>query len=95
MLLGPSFVLLRENILQMRDAAGVAADDEEPRIFMSFGGGNVLDRIREFLAMFKALDERLESKIHIDFAIPKDIGQVTEIERIFSGFVHILKRNSS
>ncbi len=87
-LMGPSYVLLRESILQIRDTGG-GSNDEEVRIFMSFGGGYVLDRVRDFLKMFSALDERLESKIHIDFAVSKDSMQVKEIERIFSGFVHI------
>jgi len=89
MLLGPSYVLLRDNILQMREIAEVERDDDETRVFMSFGGGNVLDRIRDFLTIFSALERHLESKIHIDFAVAKDVSHVAEIKRIFSGFVHI------
>lgn len=89
-LLGPSYTLLRNDILNMRKNEMEKKNNHDHlHIFMSFGGGNVLDRIKGLLTMFQALDRILESKICIDFAISNDMEQAEEIKQRLSGLMKI------
>ena len=63
LLLGAQYALLRKNILNAR------RKKESKRIFMSFGGGEVYDRIKGLLEILLVLDKDLDVNITVDFVI--------------------------
>jgi UDP-2,4-diacetamido-2,4,6-trideoxy-beta-L-altropyranose hydrolase len=63
LLLGAQYALLRKNILNAR------RKKESKRIFMSFGGGEVYDRIKGLLEILLVLDKNLTVNITVDFVI--------------------------
>ena len=63
LLLGEQYALLRKNILNAR------RKKESKRIFMSFGGGEVYNRIKGLLKMLLVLDKDLDVNITVDFVI--------------------------
>ena len=63
LLLGTQYALLRKNILNAK------RKKESRRIFLSFGGGEVYDRIKGLLEILLALDKDLDVNINVDFVI--------------------------
>jgi len=61
--LGAQYTLLRKNILN------ATRKKESNRVFMSFGGGEVYDRIKGILGILLALDKDLDVNINVDFVI--------------------------
>jgi len=63
LLLGAQYALLRKNILYVR------RKKESKRIFMSFGGGEVYNRIKGLLEILLVIDKGLDVNITVDFVI--------------------------
>ena len=61
--LGVQYALLRKNILNIK------RKKESHRIFMSFGGGEVYERIKELIRILLLLDKKLNFDINVDFVI--------------------------
>ncbi len=86
LLLGNTYILLRNNLLQTN------REPQKSRIFMSFGGGDVIDRVRSFLQMFPAIERELTEKIRIDFICDSDPEQLESIRPLLNKFDHITVR---
>lgn len=89
LLLGTSYVLLRSNILMIKNRVKNKKESKIPHIFMNFGGGDIYSRIKNLLMMLHKLDQKLESKINIDFALTNNANQINKIRQRTSGFKKI------
>ena len=98
LLLGSPYVLLRNNFLQIKNVRNQNENGAKPldekHVFMSFGGGDTFSRIKRVLRMFHKLDQKLETKIVVDFALPNNQILLSQVRREFSGlrkiFVHMI-----
>ena len=88
LMLGKDYVLLRESVLYGR-STDVRVPSRLPRIFMSFGGGDIYARIRPLFNALRRLDERLESALEIDFAMVNDLGSNRCIQAELAGLSRI------
>ena len=88
-LLGTSYVLLRKDILQLKNRKRERGNSKYSHIFMSFGGGNIYPRIKNLLMMFVKIDQLLDYRINIDFAIIGNSNHNVKISKCFSGFNNI------
>lgn len=77
LLLGSQYALLRKSILEMPKRR------KKGRIFMTFGGGDVFQRIKKFLYFFHEIDKKSKESLQIDFAL--DIKQLTLIHPLLDG----------
>lgn len=82
LLLGAQYALLRKNILNAR------RKKESKRIFMSFGGGDVYDRIKGLLEILLVLDKDLDVNITVDFVI----GGKKENKELIQNFLSTCER---
>ena len=78
MFLGSQYVLLKKNILNVR------RKKESKRIFVSFGGGEVYDRIKGLLEILLVLDKELNVKMIIDFVISGNSENKEKIKNYFN-----------
>jgi spore coat polysaccharide biosynthesis predicted glycosyltransferase SpsG len=85
LLLGPRFVLLREAFLRPRPGEGPG---RAPRLFMSFGGGDVFGRVRRLVEMFPRLDPALPGPVAVDLALPDDPAQTARYREALAGCVN-------
>ena len=84
LLLGTSYVLMRNVILQSKTLQRNKEGSNKPRIFMSFGGGDTYSRIKRVLGIFYKLDQKLDAKISIDFAVPNNPDIIFQIRKQLS-----------
>ena len=93
LLLGSSYVLLRNSFLQIKNRRnrneGRAKPLDEKHIFLSFGGGDTFSRIKRLLKMFHKLDQRLENEIVLDFALPNNQMLLSQIRSELTGLKKI------
>ena len=82
LLIGAQFALLRKNILN------AIRKKESKRIFMSFGGGEVYDRIKGLLEILLVLDKDLDVNIRVDFVI----GGKKENKKQIQSFLNTCER---
>jgi UDP-2,4-diacetamido-2,4,6-trideoxy-beta-L-altropyranose hydrolase len=80
LLQGTDYVLLRKNILEME------LSPQKERIFMSFGGGEVLSRIQSFLQMFQEINNQLVETITIDFILDVDHKSLESVAYLLKDF---------
>ncbi|MDQ7834331.1 MAG: hypothetical protein RDU24_03020 [Humidesulfovibrio sp.] len=85
LLLGPRFALLREAYLKPRSGGCL---EQAPRLFMSFGGGDVFERVRRLVEMFPRLDPALPCPVAVDLALPDDPAQTARYREAVAGCVN-------
>lgn len=85
LLLGPRYVLLREAFLKPRPVAPL---EQAPRLFMSFGGGDVFERVRRLVGMFSRLDPALPGPVEVDLALPDNPAQTARYREAVAGCVN-------
>lgn len=85
LLLGPRFALLREAYLKPRPGGCLK---QAPRLFMSFGGGDVFERVRRLVEMFPRLDPALPCPVVVDLALPDDPAQTAQYREAVAGCVN-------
>jgi len=78
--LGEKYALLRENILSAR------RKKENKHIFMSFGGGEVYERIKKLLDIMLRIDKELNEKITIDFILSGKKENKKQIRKLLTMF---------
>lgn len=78
---GEKYALLRKNILSAIPGKG------KKNIFMSFGGGEVFERINILLNIMLTIDKELDEKITIDFVLSE--GNKSQIKKILLMFENI------
>ena len=75
--LGTQYALLRKNILTSK------RKKEKYRIFMSFGGGEVYDRIKGLLEILSTFNKDLKNNITIDFVFSGNRNNKEQIGKFF------------
>ncbi len=88
-LLGTSYVLLRKDILQLKNREKERENSKYFHVFMSFGGGNIYSRVKNLLMMFIKIDKLLDYRINIDFALMDNPKHNIIISKCLSGFKNI------
>jgi len=78
--LGEKYAFLRENILSAR------RKKENKHIFMSFGGGEVYERIKTLLDSMLRIDKELNEKITIDFILSGKKENKKQIRKLLTRF---------
>lgn len=89
LLLGTSYVLLRNNVLLSKEQITARQNRKRPRIYMSFGGGDVYSRLKRFFKMLYRIDRIIESEITIDFTYMDNRERMKEIAGDLSGLKKI------